>query len=171
MIYSFEETLSIFLRIYGYLQINATKKMPCSVKMEKPRHKTVVFSFIEKLPPDSGVDFIWEFLLFQFYFYSTQVHERRPLPGWFIGKEALKLSTKKWFPFTKHQLEKAQHTFNRYGLWTLLFAWVPVIGDPLTAAAGILKVPLRWFLPLVTLGKGGRYMVIWLVFHAVEKLN
>lgn len=91
--------------------------------------------------------------------------------NWFIGKEALKLSTKKWFPFTKHQLEKAQHTFNRYGLWTLLFAWVPVIGDPLTAAAGILKVPLRWFLPLVTLGKGGRYMVIWLVFHAVEKLN
>ncbi len=91
--------------------------------------------------------------------------------NWFIGKEALKLSTKKWFPFTKHQLEKAQHTFNRYGLWTLFFAWVPVIGDPLTAAAGILKVPLRWFLPLVTLGKGGRYMVIWLVFHAVEKLN
>lgn len=90
MIYSFEETLSIFLRIYGYLQINAAKKMPCSVKMEKPRHKTVVFSFIEKLPPDSGVDFIWEFLLFQFYFYSTQVHERRPLPGWFIGKEAWK---------------------------------------------------------------------------------
>lgn len=86
--------------------------------------------------------------------------------NWCIGRWALHLSHKKWFPFTPSQLQKAQCTFNRYGLWTLLFAWVPVIGDPLTAAAGILKVPLRQFLPLVTLGKAGRYLAIWWAFTA-----
>lgn len=86
--------------------------------------------------------------------------------NWVLGKWAVQLYDKKWFPFSKPQLEKAQQRFNRYGRWTLLFAWVPVIGDPLTAAAGLLNVPLRVFLPLVTLGKGARYMVIWWVFCA-----
>lgn len=88
MIYSYEDTLKIFLKIYEYLQVNATREMPCSVKMNKPRHRTVVISFLEKLPPSAGADFIWDFLTFQFYIYSQQVHDRRPMPSWFIGKEA-----------------------------------------------------------------------------------
>lgn len=88
MIYSYDDTLKIFLRIYEYLQVNATREMPCSVKMDKPKHRAAVVSFLEKLPSSAGVDFIWEFLILQFYTYSTQVHDRRPLPVWFIGVEA-----------------------------------------------------------------------------------
>lgn len=87
MIYSYDETLKIFLRIYEYLQMKV-KDMPCSVKLWKPKHREAVVSFLEKLPPSAGADFIWEFLVFQFYVYSEQKHDRRPLPVWFIGKEA-----------------------------------------------------------------------------------
>ena len=86
--------------------------------------------------------------------------------NWWLGKWASSLCHKKWFPFSDQQLQKAQRTFNRYGRWTLLFACAPVIGDPLTAAAGILNVPMRVFLPLVTVGKGVRYIMIWWLFLA-----
>ena len=87
MIYSYDDTLKIFLRIYEYLSLKV-KDMPCSVKLWKPKHREAIVSFLEKLPPSAGVDFIWEFLVFQFYVYSEQKHNRRPLPVWFIGAEA-----------------------------------------------------------------------------------
>ena len=55
---------------------------------------------------------------------------------------------------------KAQQTFKKYGVFSLLFAWVPVIGDPLTVVAGVLKINILLFLVLVTSGKLIRYLVI-----------
>jgi len=45
-------------------------------------------------------------------------------------------------------------------VWSLLFAWVPFIGDPLTFAAGVLRVNFWLFLLLVSIGKAGRYAVV-----------
>jgi len=58
------------------------------------------------------------------------------------------------------ELERATNGFNRYGSWSLLFAWVPVVGDPLTLVAGILQVPLVTFLALVAIGKTARYAAV-----------
>ena len=52
---------------------------------------------------------------------------------------------------------KANHWFQKYGSWSLLFAWLPVIGDPLTLLAGITKTRFWLFLTLVSVGKAGRY--------------
>ena len=50
------------------------------------------------------------------------------------------------------------------GIFSLLFAWVPIVGDPLTVAAGILKINFVLFLVLVGLGKFLRYVVVsWAV--------
>ncbi|WP_457808451.1 YqaA family protein [Kushneria sp. EE4] len=57
----------------------------------------------------------------------------------------------------------AEQRFRRYGRWSLLLAWVPIIGDPLTLIAGVLRVNLLWFLLLVTLGKALRYIVLSIV--------
>nr|WP_308430190.1 YqaA family protein [Kushneria pakistanensis] len=57
----------------------------------------------------------------------------------------------------------AERRFRRYGRWSLLLAWVPIIGDPLTLIAGVLRVNLLWFLLLVTLGKALRYIVLSIV--------
>lgn len=48
----------------------------------------------------------------------------------------------------------------KYGVASLLLAWAPIIGDPLTVAAGVLRVNLVIFLFLVTIGKCGRYVVL-----------
>ena len=50
--------------------------------------------------------------------------------------------------------------YERYGQWTLLFSWAPLIGDPITVIAGIFKVPLKTFLLIVALAKTSRYVLI-----------
>ncbi|MBJ7417540.1 MAG: DedA family protein [Niveispirillum sp.] len=82
------------------------------------------------------------------------------LINWMLGRWLRRFVGRRWFPVTAAQLARAEGVFARYGAWTLLFSWVPVIGDPLTVAAGTLGVRLRVFLPLVTLGKAARYVVL-----------
>ncbi|HDR9266395.1 TPA: DedA family protein, partial [Burkholderia vietnamiensis] len=54
--------------------------------------------------------------------------------------------------------------YARYGRWSLLLSWAPVIGDPLTMIAGVLREPLWSFTAIVTIAKVARYLVIaWLV--------
>ncbi len=67
---------------------------------------------------------------------------------------------KKWLGLSDDDLLQAQQRFQRYGTFSLLFAWVPIIGDPLTLIAGVLRVHWGWFLLLVTIGKLLRYMVV-----------
>lgn len=70
----------------------------------------------------------------------------------FVVRKILKISEKKF--------EHSKQRFEKYGVWSLLFAWVPVIGDPLTLIAGALRINLLVFFVLVTIGKLGRYMVV-----------
>ena len=48
----------------------------------------------------------------------------------------------------------------RYGRWSLLFSWLPLVGDPLTLVAGVMREPWWRFLLLVGLAKSGRYAVL-----------
>ena len=81
--------------------------------------------------------------------------------NWILGFYSSKLSKKKWFPFKDKQIERSSKWFNKFGRWSLLFSWVPIIGDPLTLAAGLLRVKFIEFLILVTIGKVSRYLVIF----------
>ncbi len=80
--------------------------------------------------------------------------------NWGFGRYLLHWSDRAWFPFSRQQLDNASRRFNKYGTWSLLFSWVPVIGDPLTFAAGVLNVRFVVFLPLVAVGKATRYILI-----------
>jgi membrane protein YqaA with SNARE-associated domain len=85
--------------------------------------------------------------------------------NWFLGFYLLNHVKKKWFPFKQNQINNASKIFNKYGVWSLLFAWVPVIGDPLTLIAGILRVKFLLFLTLVALGKISRYFFVYVLFN------
>ena len=67
---------------------------------------------------------------------------------------------KKWLRMSEDDFVRAEQRFVKYGMFSLCFAWVPIIGDPLTVMAGVLRVRLKWFLILVTAGKFLRYVVI-----------
>jgi len=55
---------------------------------------------------------------------------------------------------------RAEKQFRRWGSWSLLFAWLPVVGDPLCLVAGLFRFPLLPFLLLVLFGKGMRYLAV-----------
>ncbi|BCR03096.1 membrane protein [Desulfuromonas versatilis] len=56
--------------------------------------------------------------------------------------------------------QRAERLYARFGSWSLLLSWLPVIGDPLCLAGGILRVaPLRFVL-LAGSGKLARYAVL-----------
>lgn len=80
--------------------------------------------------------------------------------NWSLGRYCLHWRDRRWFPVSPAALDRAGAWFARYGTWTLLLSWLPVIGDPLTFAAGILRVRLSLFLILVTTGKLARYVVV-----------
>ncbi|HSL61377.1 MAG TPA: YqaA family protein [Desulfotignum sp.] len=80
--------------------------------------------------------------------------------NWWLGLCLLRFQNRRWFYFTPAQVARAQAWFQRYGVWTLLLAWLPIGGDPLTLVAGIMKVRLGIFLVLVALGKGMRYVAV-----------
>ena len=67
---------------------------------------------------------------------------------------------KKWLKISEEEFVTAEQRFVKYGLFSLCFAWVPIIGDPLTVIAGVLRIRLIWFVILVTVGKLLRYLVI-----------
>ena len=84
--------------------------------------------------------------------------------NWYLGKKITIFQDRKWFPVSPEQLNKSQKYFQKYGLWSLLLAWVPVIGDPLTLLAGVLKVRFSIFFILVSVSKISRYIfIIYLV--------
>ncbi|MFC3166704.1 YqaA family protein [Paracoccus fontiphilus] len=85
---------------------------------------------------------------------------------WGLGRYVLHLSEHPWFPVRPTDYTRAAGWFRRYGIWLLLFSWVPVVGDPLTLAAGAARVRLLPFLLLVSLGKAGRYLAIFAAFAA-----
>ncbi len=80
--------------------------------------------------------------------------------NWALGRYLMHFQDRRWFPVKPRQVEKATAWYRRFGAWSLLFAWLPIVGDALTLVAGILRVDLRLFLLLVTLGKAGRYAAV-----------
>ncbi len=84
--------------------------------------------------------------------------------NWALGRGIEHFRDRRWFPVKPAALARGERWYARYGRWSLLLSWAPVIGDPLTMIAGVLREPLPTFLAIVTFAKVARYLVIaWLV--------
>jgi membrane protein YqaA with SNARE-associated domain len=79
--------------------------------------------------------------------------------NWVMGLFIEHWRDSRWFPVTPEQLEKAQHWYERWGVWTLLLSWAP-FGDGFTVIAGIMRTPLWLFTLLVGAVKTLRYLVL-----------
>ncbi|MBS7696482.1 MULTISPECIES: YqaA family protein [unclassified Chelatococcus] len=80
--------------------------------------------------------------------------------NWMLGRGIERFKDRRWFPVKASALHRAQSWYQRYGRWSLLLSWMPIVGDPLTVMAGVLREPLPVFLALVTVAKVGRYAVL-----------
>ena len=80
--------------------------------------------------------------------------------NWWLGCYLEHFKDRRWFPFKPSALERAAGWYHRYGRWSLLLSWMPIIGDPLTLVAGVLREPFRSFIAIVFVAKLGRYLIL-----------
>ena len=86
--------------------------------------------------------------------------------NWVLGRFIEHFAGRKWFPASPAALARARGHYQRWGHWSLLLSWVPVIGDPITVIAGMLREPFWRFVLLVSIAKTGRYAVLaWATLH------
>ncbi len=84
------------------------------------------------------------------------------LTTWFLGV----LAAKK-FPADELLSEKKQKSLNivrKWGVWALLFSWMPVLGDGLCFAGGWLKLPIMISCVAIFIGKAVRYSFVAYIF-------
>ena len=82
------------------------------------------------------------------------------MANWLLGRSFVHFQNRRWFPVDQKNMKRAEGWYHRYGRVSLLLSWVPIIGDPLTVAAGILREPLWSFALLVGIAKTGRYLAL-----------
>lgn len=82
------------------------------------------------------------------------------LLNWLLGRYLEHFRHRRWFPVSDARLQQAQAWYSRYGRWSLLLSWLPIVGDPLTLVAGIMRERLGVFLLIVGLAKTARYAVL-----------
>ena len=84
--------------------------------------------------------------------------------NWWLGLKVEQYKNKKWFPVSEQKMLQAQGIYQKYGFWSLLLSWVPIIGDPITLIAGLLKENFVRFLLMVSIAKIGRYLFVYWMF-------
>jgi len=73
------------------------------------------------------------------------------------------------FKKSKHKLESSKtgkYAFDlghRYGYLALLLSWLPIIGDPLTIVAGLVRLQFVWFVLIAASLRIARYYFLTLV--------
>jgi membrane protein YqaA with SNARE-associated domain len=85
------------------------------------------------------------------------------LLNWLLGRYLEHFRQRRWFPVSESRLVQAQQWYRRYGRWSLLLSWLPIVGDPLTLVAGIMGERLWLFLLLVSVAKTARYLVLMFI--------
>ena len=87
--------------------------------------------------------------------------------NWWLGLKIEHFKDKKWFPVSEQRLVQAQQIYHKYGFYSLLLSWTPVVGDPITLIAGLMKENFWRFLLIVTIAKGGRYLTLYALYLGV----
>ncbi|TBZ95021.1 YqaA family protein [Rhizobium leguminosarum] len=80
--------------------------------------------------------------------------------NWFLCRWIERFRSRRRFPVKPGALERGKRWYRRYGKWSLLASWLPIVGDPITVVAGVLREPLPNFVLLVAIAKAGRYIVL-----------
>ena len=94
------------------------------------------------------------------WFWATAGNTLGAAVNWALGRWLLRFQDRRWFPFKPDKLGLAQRWYQRWGLWSLLLAWLPIGGDALTFIAGVMRVRFDLFFALTAIGKGARYAAV-----------
>lgn len=82
------------------------------------------------------------------------------LVNWILGRFFSHYRDRKWFPVNQDEFARAEAWYGRWGIWSLTLSWMPLIGDPITLFAGVMRTPFLPFILIVVTAKAARYAFI-----------
>ena len=109
-----------------------------------------------------------EYDTFWVWFTATAGNTLGAAVNWILGRYLVHFESRSWFPFKADTLHRSHAWFQKYGVWSLLFAWLPIGGDALTFIAGVMRVRFDLFFVLTAIGKGVRYAVLLVIFYGLS---
>ncbi|WP_282607282.1 YqaA family protein [Pelagibius sp. Alg239-R121] len=80
--------------------------------------------------------------------------------NWALGRFFSRYRDRKWFPVNEDEFARAEAWYRRWGIWSLTLSWMPLIGDPITLVAGVLRTNFLPFIAIVVFAKAARYAFI-----------
>ncbi|SEL63349.1 YqaA family protein [Halomonas daqiaonensis] len=83
-----------------------------------------------------------------------------------LGRYARHFQGRRWFPVSPAGLARGERWYCHFGEWSLLLAWMPVVGDPLTVLAGVFRLPWWRAAALILVAKGSRYALVLMLAEA-----
>jgi len=84
--------------------------------------------------------------------------------NYYLGLKGEEYLEKKGY-LNKEKLKIAKQRFKKYGLFALFLSPLPIIGDPITFIAGVLKYNFKLFITIVFLAKTIRYTIIIFIIN------
>lgn len=100
--------------------------------------------------------------LYLLLFFATLGNVLGSVVNFYLGLKGEDYCEKKGY-LKEKSIKKYKSFFDKFGGFALLLSWVPLIGDPITFIAGILKYDFKMFLFFVTIAKFGRYLILSLI--------
>lgn len=100
--------------------------------------------------------------LYLLLFFATLGNVLGSVVNFYLGLKGEDYCEKKGY-LKEKSIKKYKSFFDKFGGFALLLSWVPLIGDPITFIAGILKYNFKMFLFFVTIAKFGRYLILALI--------
>ena len=85
--------------------------------------------------------------------------------NYLLGRWLAHFEERPWFPVKRAKIARAEAWYHAYGRWSLLLSWLPIVGDPLTIVAGVLRESFPVFLLLVSAAKIARYVAVAAITH------
>lgn len=108
--------------------------------------------------------------IFWLWLVATSGNTLGSVINYVLGRYLLHFQNRRWFPFKTQRLQQSQAWFNQYGKWSLLIAWLPIVGDALTFIAGTMRTHFGLFLLLVSTGKALRYGFLLGALHVWQNI-
>ena len=113
-------------------------------------------------------DVMQNYSLYLLWFFATLGNTLGSALNYWLGLKGEAYLEKRGH-ISAQKITKARAFFATYGGWTLLLSWVPIIGDPLTFIAGVLRYNFKYFTLIVFVAKGLRYaVIIFLVYNSIS---
>ncbi|MGK0255936.1 MAG: membrane protein YqaA with SNARE-associated domain [Arcobacteraceae bacterium] len=109
-------------------------------------------------------DLSLDFNVFLLFTVATIGNTLGSLVNYYLGLKGEKFLVRKKI-IKKEKVLKTKRIFDKYGGYTLLFSWVPIIGDPITIVAGMLLYNIKKFIYLTLISKGIRYLFVILSYY------